>query len=124
MKDTVLCGNALFAVLCEVLSSSNLMESKQLILLGPPGVGAKTQATALSERWHVPYVSVDELVQVEVAKKSELGEAMKPCVEAGEGVPDALVMRLMRRRFEQPDVMLEGWILEGFPRSLSQAQLF
>ncbi len=100
------------------------MESKQLILLGPPGVGAKTQATALAKRWHVPYVSVGELVRAEVAQGSELGAEIKPCVEAGELIPDELVMKLMRRRFEQPDVMLTGWILDGFPRSLAQAKLF
>ena len=102
----------------------NPMDSKQIILLGPPGAGAETQAMALSERWRIPYVSVGELIRAEIAKGSELGEEMKSSVELGELVPDALVMKLMRRRFEQPDVMLEGWILYGFPRSLSQAQLF
>lgn len=100
------------------------MESKQLILLGPPGVGAKTQAMALSKRWRVPYVSVGELIQTEVGKGTQLGENIAAFVELGKLVPDALVMKLMRRRFEQPDVMLEDWILEGFPRSLTQAKLF
>ena len=100
------------------------MESKQLILLGLPGVGVETQAIALSKRWHVPHVSAGELLRAEIAKGSALGEEIKPYVDAGELVPDDLVMKLMRRRFEQPDVMLDGWILEGFPRSLNQAEAF
>ena len=100
------------------------MEAKQIILLGLPGVGVETQAAALSERWHVPCVAMGDLLRAEIAKDSELSEEIKPCVEAGKLVSDALVMKLMRRRFEQPDVMLEGWILTGFPRSLAQAESF
>lgn len=100
------------------------MESKQFIILGLPGVGVDIQAIALSERWHVPRVSADELVNAEVASASELGKRIDPCLTSGEPVPDDLMMTLIRRRFEQPDVMLEGWILEGFPRSQYQAEAF
>ena len=100
------------------------MESKQLILLGAPGVGVETQAIALSERWHVPHANAGELLRAEVAKESELGEKIATYLESEEPVPDELMMTAIRRRFEQPDVMLEGWILEGFPRSLAQAEAF
>ena len=57
------------------------MKSKQLILLGLPGVDVKGQAIALSQRWHVPYVSMDELLDQEIAKASELGLEASACVE-------------------------------------------
>ena len=98
------------------------MEFKQLILLGPPGAGVRAQATALSQRWHVPYVSMGQLINNAIANKSAMGLDAYPYVKAGELIPDALVIKLLRRRFEQPDVMLQGWVLEGFPRTLAQAQ--
>jgi len=82
------------------------MDALQLILLGPPGTDVEGQAIALSERWQVPSVSMDALLGGE---EPESDEAM---------------MTLLRRRFEQPDVMLKGWVLTGFPRSLAQAQAF
>ena len=100
------------------------MTSKQLILLGPPGMGVKAHAIALSKRWHVPHVSMGQLIHEAIAKESTLGLEARPYVEAGERVPDAVAMKLLRRRFEQPDVMLQGWVLDGFPRTLAQAETF
>ncbi len=98
------------------------MEFKQLILLGPPGAGIQDQAKALANRWHIPHVSMGQLIQEAVAKESTIGMEMRPHVEAGEQVPDVLAMKLLRRRLEQPDAMLQGWILEGFPCTLTEAQ--
>ncbi|ESA33363.1 adenylate kinase [Leptolyngbya sp. Heron Island J] len=98
------------------------MEFKQLILLGPPGIGVKEQAQALSTHWHIPHVSMGQLIRDAIAKGSAVGLEAHPYVQAGELVPDNLVMKLLRRRFEQPDVMLQGWVLDGFPRTLDQAQ--
>ncbi|MGP1386632.1 MAG: nucleoside monophosphate kinase [Thainema sp.] len=100
------------------------MKFKQFLLLGLPGVDVKAQATELAERWHLPHVSMGELVREAIAKQTEIGLEASPSVEAEELVPDALVMKLLRRRFEQPDVMLNGWVLDGFPRTLTQAQAF
>lgn len=98
------------------------MEFKQLILLGPPGAGVREQAKTLSTRWHVPHVSMGQLLREAIAKESVIGPEAQPYVEAGGLVPDNLVMKLLRKRFEQPDVMLQGWVLDGFPRTLGQAQ--
>ena len=98
------------------------MEFKQLILLGPPGVGIKEQAQALSTRWHISHVSMGQLLHEAIAKESPIGLEAHPYVEAGKLVPDNLVMKLLRKRFEQPDAMLQGWVLDGFPRTLVQAQ--
>jgi adenylate kinase family enzyme len=100
------------------------METKQLILLGPPGVEIKAQAAGLAERWQVPYVALGNLLNGAIDQGSTLGVEARPYVEAGELVPDELAVKLLRRRFEQPDTMLKGWVLAGFPRTLPQAQAF
>lgn len=98
------------------------MEFKQLILLGPPGVGLQDQANALAKRWHIPHVSMTQLIQDAIARGSALGVEVRPHVEAGEQVPDVLAMKLLRKRLEQPDAMLQGYILEGFPCTLAEAE--
>ena len=98
------------------------MKFKQFILLAPPGVDVRSQASTLSERWRIPHISMGKLIREAIVAQSEIGLESLPYVEAGELVPDALVMKLIRKRFEQPDVMLKGWILDGFPRTLTQAQ--
>lgn len=98
------------------------MEFKQLIILGPPGAGVKQQAKVLSERWHIPHVSMGQLIHTAIAKQSAIGIEAQPYVEANQLVPDGLVIKLLRKRFEQPDVMLQGWVLDGFPRTIEQAQ--
>lgn len=98
------------------------MEFKQLILLGPPGVGIQDQAQALAKRWHIPHVSMGQLIQDAIAKGTAIGIQIRPHVEAGQQVPDSLAMKLLRKRLEQPDAMLQGYILEGFPCTLTEAQ--
>ncbi|MBD1872665.1 nucleoside monophosphate kinase [Nodosilinea sp. FACHB-131] len=100
------------------------MKTKQFILLGAPGVGLKAQAAALAERWQVPHVAMGELVRGAIAAETAIGVEARPYVDAGQLIPDALAMKLIRKRFEQPDTMLKGWVLEGFPRTLAQAQAF
>ncbi|MEM9219038.1 MAG: nucleoside monophosphate kinase [Cyanobacteria bacterium P01_F01_bin.150] len=98
------------------------MDFKQCILLGLPGVGVKDQAIALAERWTVPYVSAGALLRDAIATQSAIGQEAQSYVEAGELVPDQLVIKLIRKRLQQPDVMLHGWVLEGFPRTIRQAE--
>ncbi len=100
------------------------METKQLILLGPPGVEVKAHAAGLAERWQVPYVALGDLLGAAIDQGTAIGVEARPYVEAGDLVPDELVIKLLRRRFEQPDTMLKGWVLAGFPRTLPQAQAF
>ena len=100
------------------------MDLKPCILVGLPGVGVKEQAIALAERWTVPYVSMDALLQKAIASQSEIGRDVQPYVDAGEPVPDALAIKLIRKRLQQPDIMLHGWVLEGFPCTVAQAEAF
>ena len=100
------------------------METKQLILLGPPGVEVKVHAAGLAERWQVPYVALGDLLGAAIDQGTALGIEARPYIAAGDLVPDELVIKLLRRRLEQPDTMLKGWVLAGFPRTLTQAQAF
>jgi thioredoxin len=100
------------------------MTSKQLILLGHPGVGVKAQAQALAEQWRVPHVSMGKLIYDAIENESAIGLEALPAVQARALVPDPVVIKLLRQRFEQPDAMLQGWVLAGFPRTLAQAQAF
>jgi thioredoxin len=98
------------------------MTFKQFILLGLPGVGVEAHGAALAERWHIPHVSMEALLRQAIHQGSAAGVEARPYVEAGEPVPDGLLMKLLRRRLEQPDAMLQGSVLTGFPDTQAQAQ--
>ncbi len=98
------------------------MESKQLILLGPPGADVETQAIALAKQWQVPPVSMTGLIRQAIVKESAIGIDVRTYRENAEPIPDELLIKLLRQRFEQPDVMLNGWVLAGFPDTLAQAE--
>lgn len=93
----------------------------QFIFLGPPGAGKGTQASVLAGRWQIPHISTGDILRAAIAGKTSLGLQTRTHVEAGELVPDVLVMALIRERFGEPDVK-QGWILDGFPRTLAQAE--
>lgn len=98
------------------------MDSKQLILLGPPGAGVEKQAIALAEQWQVPPVSMSKLLRQAIVQETAVGVEALDYRKRGEAVPDELLTKLLHKRFEQPDVMLSGWVLEGFPSTLAQAE--
>ena len=80
------------------------------------------QAFAVAERWCVPHVSTGQLIREAIDQASDIGIEARAYVEAETLVPDPLVMKLIKRRFEQPDIMLKGCIWTGCPRTVSQAQ--
>ncbi|MEB3211812.1 MAG: nucleoside monophosphate kinase [Leptolyngbyaceae bacterium] len=98
------------------------MTFRQFILLGPAGIDIRSQAIALADRWSVAHIPMDELIERAIAQDSPLGNEIRAHVEAEEEIPDALVMKVLRKRLEQPDAMLQGWVLDGFPNTLPQAQ--
>lgn len=103
------------------MHSFPLVDSMKLIILGPPGVGKGTQAQLLVERLGIPQISTGDLLRKAVADDTELGKAAKKYMDAGKLVPDDLVIELIKKRIEEPDCK-EGYILDGFPRTLSQAK--
>ena len=92
-----------------------------LLLLGAPGVGKGTQAQRLVQRFHVPQISTGDLLREHVRKGSELGITAKQLMENGKLVPDDVVNGMVRDRLSQPDA-LQGYILDGFPRTKMQAE--
>ncbi|MEL7224494.1 MAG: adenylate kinase [Cyanobacteria bacterium P01_D01_bin.36] len=93
----------------------------QLILLGPPGAGKGTQAVSLSKRLNIPHISTGDILREAIAQQTSLGLQSETYLKAGDLVPDVLIMSLMRERLSQSDVK-DGWILDGFPRTLRQAK--
>jgi adenylate kinase len=92
-----------------------------LIVLGKQGAGKGTQATVLSEKYGIPHVSTGEILRTAVKAESELGQKVASILEAGELVSDDIVNELVRQRFHEPDA-LGGLLLDGFPRTIGQAE--
>jgi|ERR671932_129365 adenylate kinase len=92
----------------------------RLIFLGPPGAGKGTQAKLLAEQLAIPHISTGDILRSAIAQATPLGQKAQSYVEKGELVPDELLLDLVRERLDQPDAQ-KGWILDGFPRNVSQA---
>lgn len=93
----------------------------RLILLGAPGVGKGTQAKLLKDYFKVPHISTGDILREAVKQDSPLGQKAKSYMEKGELVPDSLVTQMVIERLNQSDTS-GGFILDGFPRNLAQAQ--
>ncbi len=92
----------------------------RLVLVGPPGAGKGTQAVRLAERLEVPHISTGDLFRANLAQETELGVEAKRYMDAGELVPDSVTVAMVRDRLAADDVA-KGFILDGFPRTVSQA---
>jgi adenylate kinase len=93
----------------------------RLILLGPPGSGKGTQAEIIAQRFGWPHISTGNMLREAVAKGTELGRAAKEYMDRGALVPDDLVIAMLVERIQGGDCG-PGFVLDGFPRSLAQAQ--
>ena len=92
----------------------------RLILLGAPASGKGTQAAILTEKFGVPKISTGDMLRAAVAAGSELGKEADSIMKAGKLVPDSVVIGLVKERVSQPDAK-KGFILDGFPRTVPQA---
>lgn len=91
-----------------------------IVLLGAPGAGKGTQAVKLVEEYQIPHISTGDMLRAAVAAGTELGQKAKSIMDAGELVPDDLIIDLVSERLQQPDAA-KGFILDGFPRTSTQA---
>src|SRR5256885_15276115 len=92
-----------------------------LILLGPPGAGKGTQAERLVEDFDLPYYATGDILRAAVKEGSELGKEAKQYMDRGDLVPDELICRVIMERIDSPEAA-DGFILDGFPRNLHQAE--
>jgi adenylate kinase len=92
-----------------------------VVILGPPGAGKGTQAKLISEDAGIPHVNTGDMYRAAAAAGTELGKRVKPYMDAGELVPDDLTIEVVRERLSEPDTM-DGFVLDGFPRTLPQAE--
>ncbi|HLM51757.1 MAG TPA: adenylate kinase [Solirubrobacteraceae bacterium] len=96
------------------------MSELNLVLLGPPGAGKGTQAGRLVEDFRLAYFSTGDMLREAVEEGTELGRKAKEIMDAGDLVPDDLMLDLIRDKVDEPDAR-DGFILDGFPRTLPQA---
>jgi adenylate kinase len=95
--------------------------ARAVIFLGPPGAGKGTQARQIAENYGVPHLSTGDMFRDHVGRGTALGLRAKPIMERGELVPDDLVLSMVEERISRPDCG-GGFILDGFPRTLPQAE--
>ena len=93
----------------------------KILLIGPPGGGKGTQAKKLSSKFNIPQISTGDMLRNHVKKMSELGIEAKEFMDKGELVPDELILKMMKNKLSDNDCN-NGYILDGFPRTLPQAK--
>ena len=94
---------------------------RAVILLGPPGAGKGTQAQRIAKLYRLPHLSTGDMFRDHIQRGTELGKMAKPLMERGELVPDEIVLGMVEDRISQPDCN-NGFVFDGFPRTLSQAE--
>lgn len=92
----------------------------QLLLMGPPGAGKGTQAVKLVEKFKIPQISTGDMFRAAVKEGTELGKQAKACMDEGKLVPDSVTIGIVRERLAKDDCK-NGFILDGFPRTVEQA---
>lgn len=91
-----------------------------ILLMGPPGAGKGTQAASLVEAFNIPHISTGDMFRAAVKEGTELGKQAKACMDAGKLVPDTVTIGIVRERLAKDDCR-KGFILDGFPRTVEQA---
>lgn len=91
----------------------------RFLIIGPPGAGKGTQAARLSTLFNIPAIATGDIFRANIKNETPLGIEVKSIVDAGDYVPDSLTNELVRSRLEEPDA-LSGFLLDGYPRTLSQ----
>ena len=93
----------------------------KIIMLGAPGAGKGTQAMKIAEKYQIPHISTGDIFRANIKEGTELGKKAKSYMDQGQLVPDELTMELIMDRFQNPDCA-NGYVLDGFPRTIPQAE--
>jgi adenylate kinase len=93
----------------------------RLILMGPPGAGKGTQAKFIAEHFKIPAISTGDIFRANVSQGTKLGVEAKRYMDAGEYVPDEITNLMVRNRIDEPDAV-NGFLLDGYPRTLAQVE--
>ncbi|MDO0912485.1 adenylate kinase [Streptomyces sp. DT2A-34] len=93
----------------------------RIVLVGPPGAGKGTQAAFLAKNLSIPHISTGDLFRANISQQTELGKLAKSYMDAGNLVPDEVTIGMAKDRMEKPDAE-GGFLLDGFPRNVSQAE--
>lgn len=93
----------------------------RIVLVGPPGAGKGTQAAYLAENLSIPHISTGDLFRANISQGTELGQKAQEYMRAGQLVPDEITIGMAKDRMEQPDAE-GGFLLDGFPRNVAQAE--
>lgn len=93
----------------------------KIILLGAPGAGKGTQAKLICEKFDIPHISTGDILRRNIKEQTQLGKAAKSFIDAGKLVPDEVVIGITKDRLAEDDCQ-KGWLLDGFPRTIAQAQ--
>ena len=94
-----------------------------ILLLGPQGAGKGTQGKLISAEYGIPHIATGDMLRAAMAAGTPLGLKVKPVYDAGQLVPDEIMIELIRERLDEPDAS-HGFILDGFPRTMPQAEAF
>ncbi|WP_016909705.1 adenylate kinase [Streptomyces xiaopingdaonensis] len=93
----------------------------RIVLVGPPGAGKGTQATVLAEKLSIPHISTGDLFRANISQGTELGQKAQEYMRAGQLVPDEVTIGMAKDRMSEPDAA-NGFLLDGFPRNIAQAE--
>ncbi len=93
----------------------------RIVLVGPPGAGKGTQAAFLAKNLSIPHISTGDLFRANISRQTDLGKLAKSYMDRGELVPDEVTIAMAKDRMEQPDAK-NGFLLDGFPRNVKQAE--
>ena len=105
------------------MSGGSTKTGLRFVLLGPPGVGKGTQAANIARDYALPHISTGDMFRAAIAQGTPAGKAAKKFLDSGELVPDGVVTDMVRERLTQPDAQ-KGFLLDGFPRTIAQAEAF
>lgn len=96
---------------------------KKMLIMGPPGAGKGTQAESIIKYYNIPHISTGDMFRAAISNKTEIGLLAKSYIDAGNLVPDEITVGIVKERLSQDDCK-KGFLLDGFPRDLKQAEMF